>query len=178
MDYIPHPRQFLIDYAFAQDGLALKYITNPTYEQCLDAVKRNIEAIKYVPEIFKNNEIQLIALIGGPEIIPYIGKPADNEVILQILRIDPSYIFKIEDPTEEMYKNAFAAAGRLIMFYPDWNEKFNADIIATAFNHDGTIFEFVQKTNSTLSIMKNGEHWFHTDEQMKFLDEWIIKSSK
>ena len=29
-----------------------------------------------------------------------------------------------------------------------------------------------------LSIMKNGEHWFHTDEQMKFLDEWIIKSSK
>ena len=42
----------------------------------------------------------------------------------------------------------------------------------------GTIFEFVQRTNSTLSIMKNGEHWFHTDEQMKFLDEWIIKSSK
>ena len=38
--------------------------------------------------------------------------------------------------------------------------------------------EFVQRTNSTLSIMKNGEHWFHTDEQMKFLDEWIIKSSK
>ena len=35
----------------------------------------------------------------------------------------------------------------------------------------GTIFEFVQRTNSTLSIMKNGEHWFHTDEQMKFLDE-------
>ena len=42
----------------------------------------------------------------------------------------------------------------------------------------GTIFEFVQRTNSTLSIMKNGEHWFHTDEQIKFLDEWIIKSSK
>ena len=42
----------------------------------------------------------------------------------------------------------------------------------------GTIFEFVQRTNSILSIMKNGEHWFHTDEQMKFLDEWIIKSSK
>jgi pimeloyl-ACP methyl ester carboxylesterase len=42
----------------------------------------------------------------------------------------------------------------------------------------GTIFEFAQRTNSTLSIMKNGEHWFHTDEQMKFLDEWIIKSSK
>ena len=42
----------------------------------------------------------------------------------------------------------------------------------------GTIFEFVQRTNSTLSIMKNGEHWFHTEEQMKFLDEWINKSAK
>ena len=42
----------------------------------------------------------------------------------------------------------------------------------------GTILEFVQRTTSTLSIMKNGEHWFHTEEQMKFLDEWIIKSAK
>jgi hypothetical protein len=42
----------------------------------------------------------------------------------------------------------------------------------------GTIFEFVQRTNSTLSIMKNGEHWLHTEEQMKFLDEWINKSAK
>lgn len=41
-----------------------------------------------------------------------------------------------------------------------------------------TISEFTQKTNSTLSIMKNGEHWFHTEEQMKFLDEWINKSAK
>lgn len=153
LDYIPYPRQFLIDYAFTQDGLALKYITNPTYEQCLDAVKRNAEAIKYIPEIFKSNEIQLIALIGGPEIIPYIGKPADNEVILQILRIDPSYIFKIEDPTEEMYMNAFAAAGRLIMFYPDWNEKFNDDIISTALNHDGAIFEFVKYKSKRLALV-------------------------
>ncbi len=39
-----------------------------------------------------------------------------------------------------------------------------------------TIAEFAQKTNSTLSIMKNGEHWFHTKEQMKFLDNWITSS--
>ncbi len=26
---------------------------------------------------------------------------------------------------------------------------------------------------TTLTIMKNGEHWFHTEEQMKFLDSWI-----
>jgi len=25
-----------------------------------------------------------------------------------------------------------------------------------------------------VAVMKNGEHWFHTDEQMAFLDEWIM----
>ncbi len=23
--------------------------------------------------------------------------------------------------------------------------------------------------------MENGEHWFHTEEQMKFLDEWLTE---
>ena len=26
---------------------------------------------------------------------------------------------------------------------------------------------------ATLTVMKGGEHWFHTEEEMKFLDEWI-----
>lgn len=42
----------------------------------------------------------------------------------------------------------------------------------------GTIFEFTRRTNLTLSIMKNGEHWFYTKEQMKFLDEWTNKFAK
>lgn len=36
-----------------------------------------------------------------------------------------------------------------------------------------TILEFSDKTGSSLTVMRNGEHWFHTDEQMKFLDNWI-----
>ena len=39
-----------------------------------------------------------------------------------------------------------------------------------------TISEFAKHTKSTLTVMRNGEHWFHTEEQMKFLDEWINKS--
>lgn len=39
-----------------------------------------------------------------------------------------------------------------------------------------TITSFANKINASLTIMPNGEHWFHTDEQMKFLDEWIIKT--
>lgn len=36
-----------------------------------------------------------------------------------------------------------------------------------------TIWEFEAKTDSIVTIMENGEHWFHTMEQMKFLDLWI-----
>ena len=39
-----------------------------------------------------------------------------------------------------------------------------------------TISEFAKHTKSTLTVMRNGEHWFNTEEQMKFLDEWINKS--
>ena len=36
-----------------------------------------------------------------------------------------------------------------------------------------TISEFANRTDATLTVMENGEHWFHTAEQMKFLDKWI-----
>ena len=38
-----------------------------------------------------------------------------------------------------------------------------------------TISEFSEQVSATLTIMKGGEHWFYTEEQMKFLDDWIIK---
>ena len=36
-----------------------------------------------------------------------------------------------------------------------------------------TISEFADRVQATLTVMKDGEHWFHTEEQMKFLDNWI-----
>lgn len=36
-----------------------------------------------------------------------------------------------------------------------------------------TISDFAQKHGATLTVMEDGEHWFHTPEQMAFLDEWI-----
>lgn len=32
---------------------------------------------------------------------------------------------------------------------------------------------FAEKHNAKLTVMESGEHWFHTDEQMRFLDDWI-----
>lgn len=40
-----------------------------------------------------------------------------------------------------------------------------------------TITKFAEQIGATLTIMKNGEHWFHTDEQLKFLDTWVKKST-
>ena len=36
-----------------------------------------------------------------------------------------------------------------------------------------TITEFAEKHRATLTVIENGEHWFHTDEQMTALDNWI-----
>ena len=36
-----------------------------------------------------------------------------------------------------------------------------------------TINDFAKKCGARLTVMENGEHWFHTEEQMKFLDDWI-----
>ena len=35
---------------------------------------------------------------------------------------------------------------------------------------------FANKINADLTILENGEHWFHTEEQISFLDSWFEKS--
>ena len=41
-----------------------------------------------------------------------------------------------------------------------------------------TVTEFAEQIGAELTVMKDGEHWFHTDEQMRFLDDWIRNSVK
>ena len=36
-----------------------------------------------------------------------------------------------------------------------------------------TITDFANKHQATLTVMEGGEHWFHTEDQMLFLDNWI-----
>ena len=37
------------------------------------------------------------------------------------------------------------------------------------------IKDFAAKINADVTIMSGGEHWFHTPEQMSFLDNWITE---
>ena len=39
-----------------------------------------------------------------------------------------------------------------------------------------TILAFATRHGAGLTVMPGGEHWFHTAEQMKFLDDWLRKS--
>lgn len=36
-----------------------------------------------------------------------------------------------------------------------------------------TISAFARQHNARLTVMPGGEHWFHTAEQMRFLDDWL-----
>lgn len=36
-----------------------------------------------------------------------------------------------------------------------------------------TVRAFAEATGAGLTVMEDGEHWFHTPEQMRLLDEWI-----
>lgn len=39
-----------------------------------------------------------------------------------------------------------------------------------------TVEEFVSSHNANLTIMEKGEHWFHTEEQLIFLNGWMKKA--
>ena len=36
-----------------------------------------------------------------------------------------------------------------------------------------TVSVFARRHHANLTVMPGGEHWFHTPEQMRFLDDWI-----
>ena len=39
-----------------------------------------------------------------------------------------------------------------------------------------TVSGFAEQIGASLTVMNDGEHWFHTNEQMEFLDNWIRNS--
>ena len=36
-----------------------------------------------------------------------------------------------------------------------------------------TVDKFIKNHNAHLTVMENGEHWFHTEEQLIFLNNWL-----
>jgi|GEM_PF-213892 len=42
----------------------------------------------------------------------------------------------------------------------------------------GTMRRFAEENGASLTVMEGGEHWFHTEEQMRFLDRWIRRGAE
>ena len=38
------------------------------------------------------------------------------------------------------------------------------------------VSDFAKMHNAILTVMDGGEHWFHTEEQMRFVDDWMRNS--
>lgn len=41
-----------------------------------------------------------------------------------------------------------------------------------------TVEDFAQRFACTITVMENGEHWFHTEEQLAVLDVWLQKETE
>lgn len=41
-----------------------------------------------------------------------------------------------------------------------------------------SVERFAAAHGAGLTVLENGEHWFHTEEQLAFLDGWIVKGLK
>ncbi len=41
-----------------------------------------------------------------------------------------------------------------------------------------TVEHFADTHDAKLTVMENGEHWFHTPEQLAFLDDWITSAMR
>ena len=39
-----------------------------------------------------------------------------------------------------------------------------------------TVNKFIKNHNAHFTVMENGEHWFHTEEQLIFLNNWLKQS--
>ena len=101
---------------------------------------------------------------------------------------DDTTTLKVCDAQEEMLQEKGTVPGS---FGPDHSWEFlryvrehriewNVPTAILYAEHDsltpyGMIAAFAKAHNASLTVMPGGEHWFHTEEQMRYLDEWILK---
>ena len=93
--------------------------------------------------------------------------------------------------TEEMLKEkgtirdkfGLALSWEYLCYVREHPVEWNAPTAILYAEHDnltpyGTIEAFANAHSASLTVMPNGEHWFHTEEQMAFLDEWFRKERR
>ena len=111
----------------------------------------------------------------------FISPVADMETLI-LLRMAQDHV------TEEMLQEKGTVPGsfgldhswEFLRYVREHRIEWNVPTAILYAEHDsltpyGTIAAFAKAHNASLTVMPGGEHWFHTEEQMRFLDEWILK---
>jgi len=112
------------DYALKINPMYIQNVKNPTFSMCLDAVKKNYNVLKYIPEHFKNEEFYLSALQSCLWALQYIPEQFQlqfqfEKVILEIIDKNykaPLFYDYIKNPTEDIYVAIYKKD-------PDWIKK-------------------------------------------------------
>ena len=151
-----------------------------------------IEFINYFSSIiYKYNKIYLIANSIGAyfSLISLADIPIEKAMLISPIVDMESIILnvmKCENVTEDelfLEKEIETSFGESLSWeYLSYvrNNNINWDIPTNILFADkdnmtsvDTITNFANKINAKLTTMRDGEHWFHTDEQMDFLDKWF-----
>ena len=107
----------------------LSNINNPTYEQCLKAVKKSGRLIKDVPKEHHTEELCLIAIQDFPDALSWIDGDKQTDI---------------------MCISGVVQKGQVIRYV----KKQNHDVCLAAVENDGLALEFVDELYQTIDIVK------------------------
>ena len=144
-----------------------------------------LEAVwNFAHERWKNISLYGVSIGAWYSMVCFRGKP-----IARTLLVSP--VVSMKKLIERMMKSAGVTAGQIqqqgTIANLSWeyysfacrNEltRWNSDTKILYAEHDdivprSDIDEFAEDFSASLRVMPNGEHWFHTEEQLRFLRKW------
>ena len=132
--------------AVKQNGFAIKYIDKPTEEICLEAVKKNGFAIKYIDKLTEEMCMQSIKQNGTS--IKYI-KNTTEEMCLEAVKRDGRAIQYIKNPTKEMCLEIKQNPWSILYI-----ENPTEEMCLKVLKENGNIINCIPKKNQSFDIIK------------------------
>lgn len=132
--------------AVLHDGMSVRYVKNPSYELCLEAVKQNGLAMRYIanPDVYINfgldemYKICLAAVKQNGTAIKYVPSP-NRSLYLAAVKQKGITIKSVPSPTPKMCFSAVRQNGMCIRFVP----KPTYDMCLEAVKQNGLALRFV-----------------------------------
>lgn len=142
-----------------------------TQSICETAVKLNPYDVQFLPKEFQTEQLELLAVKTLPEVVDFVANQTDNivwealkanyklikyirepneKMISYVLEKDPSYIFDVDNPTEEMYMKAAQGNVMLAQDFPE--EAFTERLCKSVVAVNGMLLEHLPKKYVSLEV--------------------------